>query len=292
MHRLKIIGLLLLIALLRPGTAFAAPSKIGGDACRAKVNFEMSRELRLYRAMLFGKQLAKHAPINDVRYDKDGMAWIKTKKDGLAWSNLDSVNGGLTWSDSTMDANDEHKDFMPIKGIFETKRTTTSELIPYLLQSIRAFDCRLEVICSTARSSIYKDGESPVDIDDIQPLGCINFSGLKSYAECHITETRDFGDTLTYCNNTTQQLRTREIALLKLVVEYDAGYRSLLQFAGNLDLFLREMRWPLAGTVRQAAEIIGKLGRIPCFLSSCDIAPDPKPPAQSSSQYSYPSTGQ
>ena len=278
MRRLSIIGMLILIAGLCPGIASAATtSRTGGDACRAKVNFEIARELRLYRAMLFGKPYARNAPINDVRYDKDGMAWIKTKKDGTDWSNLDSVNGGLTWSDSTMDGNDEHKDFMPIRGIFETKRTTTSELIPYLLQTIRALDCRLDVLCNIARESIQKEGDTPVTIDDIEPLGCKKFANLTSYQECHITETADFGDTLTYCDDTAQQLKSREVALLKLVVEYDAGYRSLLQFAGNFDLFLREMRWPLAGTVRQAAEIIGKLGRIPCFLSSCDIVPEGSP---------------
>ncbi|MBM3230828.1 hypothetical protein FJZ28_00705 [Candidatus Peregrinibacteria bacterium] len=274
---LRLSSLLITIILILAPAGADAQSVFGGDKCRDRVSYEVSREHRLYRAMLFGKYRAKHAPVNDVRYDKDGMTWIKTDAQSTPWKNLDPDQQGLSWSNDTMDANDEHKDFIPIRGIFETKRVSTSELLPYLLQSIRALDCRLDVVCKTVDVSITKTGNDPVDIPSIEPEGCIKFNNLKTFQQCHIEKAEELSDSLTYCTEIVRQMKQREISLLKLAVEYDAGYRSLLQFAGNFDLFLREIRWPITGTVRQAAELIGKLGRIPCFLSSCDLGPGTKP---------------
>jgi len=237
----------------------------------------MSKELRLYRSYLFGKRNAEDAKVNDVRYDEDGWAWLKTDTRGTPWINSHPDNQGLEWSNDTMDENDEHTDSIPIKGIFETKRVLTSELIPYLLQSIRAFECRLDTLCRVAILSVSKSGEDPVELPGgLQELGCIRFEDLESYPECHLEyPVIDEADAATYCTAMADQLLRREVELLKLAVEYDAGYRSLLQFAGNFDIFLREMRWPLAGTLRQAVQLIGQLERIPCFLSSCDASPPP-----------------
>lgn len=274
MMHFRILSIGIVLALLGGNVpAVQAQNIFGGDSCRTKVNNGISREQRLYRAMLLGKPYARHAPVNDIRYDKDGVAWIKTGLTGTPWKNMDSVQSGLSWSDQIMDQEDEHNAFMPIRGIFETKRVTTSELLPYALQSIRALDCRLETICTIAERSVLEEGDTPKNIGDLEAPGCIKFTNLESFPACHVEHVGDLGDTISYCKDISRQLLEREISLLKLLTEYDSGYRSLLQFAGNFDAFLREMRSPLTATLRQAASMIGQLGRIPCFLSSCDIAP-------------------
>lgn len=249
----------------------------GADICRQKMNNEIAREQRLYRSYLFGKRNAKDAAVGDVRYDTAGWAWIKNSTSNTPWQNSNPNNQDLRWSNQVMDSNDEHADVLPLIGIFETKRVSTSELIPHLLHTMRAFECRLEALCEISRFSETKSGNQPVGIPSIQPIGCIEFTNATTWPECHFNEpemtTLDQGDTRTYCDKITDQLIAREVELLKLAVEYDAGFRTLLQFAGNFDIFLRELRWPLSVTVRQAVELIGQLERIPCFLSSCDATP-------------------
>ncbi|MAE68649.1 MAG: hypothetical protein QF793_02930 [Candidatus Peribacteraceae bacterium] len=270
---------LALLLLLAPLTLHAEAS---ADSCRGRVNKELAREQRLYRAYLFGKQKAKDAPINDVRYDRDGWAWLKANNSGTPWINSDQDNQGLKWSNSLMDSRDEHSEILPIKGIFETKRVMTSELIPYTLQAIRSLECRMAALCEVSTISATQNGEDPQEIDSLQPVGCIEFKKLDTWPECHFDapprSVLDQVDTRNYCEEISMQLIFREIEQTKLAIEYDAGFRTLLQFAGNFDIFLREMRWPLTGTLRQAAELIGQLGRIPCFLSSCDSAPPIKQP--------------
>tara|TARA_Y100000310_G_scaffold286019_1_gene309854 strand:- start:204 stop:1040 length:837 start_codon:yes stop_codon:yes gene_type:complete len=265
---------LALLLLFAPLTVRAQASP---DNCRGRINKELAREQRLYRVYLFGKQKAEDAPINSVRYDRDGWTWLKANDSGTPWINSHQDNQSLKWSNSVMDEQDEHSEILPIKGIFETKRVMTSELIPYVLQAIRSLECRSAALCDISTISETQNGEDPQEIDSIQPVGCIEFKKLDTWPECHFDapprSVTDQVDTRNYCQEISMQLISREIAQTKLVIEYDAGFRTLLQFAGNFDIFLREMRWPLTGTLRQAAELIGQLGRIPCFLSSCDSAP-------------------
>jgi len=267
-------------------TILVTPNMVraGAAECRERVDHEIGRELRLYRNVLFGKPRATDAPLGEVRYDIKGRAWMKTEKKDTPWIN--SVNlghaKGWEWTNDDMDEQDEHADSLPLIGIFETKRTTTSELIPYLLQSIRALECRTASLCGIVRESEGKKVSSgAVNIGAIQELGCVEFTDIESFPECHLatsamTDVTDQADTQTYCNEMVQQTLQRERELLKLVVEYDAGFRSLLQFAGNFDIFLKEMQWPLNNTIRQAVELLGKLQRIPCFVSSCDASPPAK----------------
>ena len=280
MHRIPSL-LLALIILGTPTILFAEVSDIASaDECRARTNRELGREQRLYRVYMFGKKKAKDAEIGNVRYDRNGWAWLKEDNPEKPWINSNQDNQLLRWENDKMDQFDEHSEILPIKGIFETKRVMTSELLPYLLQNIRALECRTAALCEVARFSEIQDLEEPQDVGEVQPNGCIKFTNLKTWPECHFVSpdlsTVNQMDSRTYCDEITNQLIRRETEQLKLVVEYDAGYRTLLQFAGNFDIFLRELRWPLTGTLRQAAQLIGQLQRIPCFLSSCDSAPTPR----------------
>lgn len=265
--------LLTALLLLIPTSLHAASA----DECRDRTNKELAREQRLYRSYLFGKTRAKDAPIGSVRHDTDGWVWMKIDDSGTPWRNSHPDNQDLEWSSLQMDRQDEHANVLPITGIFETKRVNTSEMIPYLLQSIRAMECRLDALCEIARISEIQSGDDPIEIEKIQPLGCIAYEDQETWTQCHFDgpdeSALDQSDSRNYCERMADQLLAREIELLKLTVEYDAGYRSLLQFAGNFDIFLRELRWPLSLNIRNAVGLLGQLERIPCFLSSCDAAP-------------------
>lgn len=274
---------LTLALLLSAYTVPLVHAEIGAstDDCRDRINRELAREQRLYRVYLFGKKKAKDAEIGNVRYDRDGWAWLKEDNSSTPWINSHQDNQTLRWSNTLMDEKDEHSEIIPVKGVFETKRMMTSELIPYLLQSIRALECRAAALCEVARYSEIELADDAQDIAEIQPNGCIKFTDLQTWTECHFVApsltVASQPDTRSYCDEVANQLIRRETAQLKLVTEYDAGYRTLLQFAGNFDIFLRELRWPLTGTLRQAVQFIGQLERIPCFLSSCDSAPPIQP---------------
>ena len=266
------------IALIPYSLLLIPPAHAGSaDTCRDRTNAELAKELRLYRSYLYGKRKAKDAPIGNVRFDEVGRAWYKEGDNQWINSVAKGHAKGWEWDDDYMDEKDEHTKVIPIKGIFETKRVQTSELIPYLLQTIRALECRTAALCEVARYSEIQSGDDPVAAGLIQPIGCIEFRDEETWPECHFDypeqSIADQVDSRPYCDEVRNQMIRREIELLKLAVEYDAGYRSLLQFAGNFDIFLREIRWPLSTTLRQAVGLFGQLDRIPCFLSSCDSAP-------------------
>lgn len=260
-----------------PMPSFAQQS--GADKCQARINKALDSELRQYRAILFGVKPAADAPVGDIRYNFiTGEPWIK-KANG-EWTNSKGDTADNDEIDDTSDTahllqtnSSGNKTARP--GIFETKRVLTSTLIPYLLQNIRALDCNASRICMQTQFSLRQTGSTVVPIDELQPLGCIKFTNLVTFADCHLAEgeVNDMSNVITYCSEVSNQMLSRESALLKLAVEYDAGYRSTLQFAGMFDLFLEELRWPMTGSIRQAASLVGQLNRIPCFLSSCDESP-------------------
>lgn len=241
------------------------------DTCRVQINKGLAKEQRIYRSYLFGKPRAQDADVGSVRYDHASTAWIKSNDQNGTWIR---TSGRGSRDNATMDQQDELASQLPLTGIFETRRTRTSALIPYALQSIRALECRIEMYCNRVDQSIGKEGINPLPIEQSSPYGCIQFENLTTLAACHLDEVPETADIQNYCNDMSEQLLRREAELLKITVEYDAGYRSLLQFAGNFDIFLRELRWPLTTTLRKTVELIGGLQRIPCFLSSCDASPD------------------
>lgn len=272
-----------LLLLMYPSVTWAQPSTV--DQCQTRIETELAKELRRYRAVLFGKKLASEAPVGDIRYDKDGIAWIKTT-DSPPWIN--GKDTGLSWGNTLMDEQDEQSDLFGQddagkrtgrRGIFETKRVLTSTLIPYLLQNMRALSCTTDRVCEQVLQSERQESDTSVSLGTIQTIGCIEFPNQQSFKECHLANkgsgAQEQSAVKRYCSETRIQLIQREMALLRLAVEYDAAYRSTLQFAGVFDLFLEEVRWPLMGSIRQAAGLIGQLNRIPCFLSSCDESPPP-----------------
>lgn len=253
-------------------------TKKSGDAdtCRAEVTRAMAIEHRYYRVVLFGQKPAEEASPATVRYSKDGNIWYKKiveNENDPPWYSISEEEGKEeTLSNEKMDQEDENADYnprrIPRRGIFDTQRVLTSELIPYLIQALHGLQCQAEIICEVAMQSIDQEGEYRIDLGSITVNECQGV-GLRSYVGCHVTDKVHEADILTYCSEISKDMLEREAALLKFAIEYDAAYRTYLQFAGMFDHFLREWRWTLISTFRQLTRLIGWLDRIPCFTSSC-----------------------
>ncbi|PIR48979.1 hypothetical protein COU80_01030 [Candidatus Peregrinibacteria bacterium CG10_big_fil_rev_8_21_14_0_10_55_24] len=247
--------------------------------CKARIDHELAREQRLYRYALFGRSKAEDAGIGEVWFDTEGIAWYKAAKN--KWVSL--THPGLEWTNITMEKQAEIDTIptdkggmnFPRPGFFDTKRVLTSDLIPHVEQGTRSLQCRVNTLCAAVRAMMQlssTDGAIPVTGT---ADGCLERE-MSSMMECQFALTKNQVDNalaFTHCEDVGEQLIEREIALLKLLFEYDASYRSLLQFAGFFDTFLEDLRWTVVGNIRQAASIIGWLHRIPCFTSSCDEYP-------------------
>lgn len=270
-----LIGLPVVALLIAPlhFIALAQEDKPDLDSCRVVVDGLLGKEQREFRATLFGQPKAEDSAVGSVRYDTDHVPWYKIGEN--QWQSTHPDNDGLTWGDVLIDSFAEFEDK---KGIFETKRTLTSELIPYTTQSLRVLQCRLDVLCARVKESPkFTEEEDPQDIT-INATACEEFEGL-TIPECHVRKDGGVNVALavdidTYCNAIATDILAKEADMLKMTIEYDAAYRSILQFGGDFDLFLEQMRWPMSNTIRQSAYIIGNLSRIPCFLASCDDLPE------------------
>lgn len=279
LHRLSAICLLLILwtqsahALIGAGLPTGA---ITAGACQEAMGDVISREQRMWRSVLYGLSSAEEALIGEVRYNKEGSAWLKTDSD--AWRSSDTGFESTTWSNFMMD---QEGDLPPRRGIFEQRRALSSDLLPSVIVAARAFRCRLDALCDVL---VKSEGVSGTDSQpvSVRPDGCIMMQ-MDSIPACHLVEGHseqiDRAQVRGYCMELQKRVMLREFDLLRLAIEYDAAYRSLLQFAGNLDFFLEAYRGTILGSMRSAASLIGWLGRIPCFTASCDDYP----PASSSS---------
>lgn len=255
-------------------------AKVSANDCKQEIHNALAKEQRTYRSTLFGEPNATGATIGHVRFaygcgsnldSEEGLKvhpWIKVGKN--KWKNVSDEETG----DACIENNAE---ISSRRGIFDTQKTLTSELIPYLIQSVRAVQCKTMTICERVERSINAGEDAPETIESMQPMGCIKEEDQSYFESCRFAKGSgslpDDAEVRTYCPRITKEMLQRESDLLRLAVEYDAAYRSLLQFAGNFDLSLKEFRWPFVATLRHAAGIIGQLSRIPCFLASCDASP-------------------
>lgn len=275
-----------------PLPAFAS-HKPGYDTCRESIDWLAWKEQRIFRARLFGLKKARDAGISEVRFAKDKSIWIKTQAGGSAssiggsptvdeWRSVSEGYPNVTWYNPLMDS---QGDIKPQDGIFGVRRRLTSELVPHIAQAYRSFECRIEGICDLLRLSELHDEHTPQSVT-VKVLGCEDIPST-TFPSCHLqtesTPTTTQGDIRQYCDTMVATLRERETQVVKLVVEYDAGYRSMLQLSGILRSFLGEMRGTVLGSLRNATDLITSLGRIPCFTGSCDDATDALINASSSS---------
>ncbi|PIR49541.1 hypothetical protein COU79_04315 [Candidatus Peregrinibacteria bacterium CG10_big_fil_rev_8_21_14_0_10_54_7] len=254
--------------------ATASPARAqqsDGELCQEQIKSIMAREHHFFRSVIFGLKKAEDAKVGEVRYDHADNTWYKAAEN--EWRCAESGFEATTWSDSMMDGQSQ---VPQRKGLLETKRMITSELVPYIGQSLRALQCRTDLLCDGVRQSIEQKGDSPVNIT-AHAHGCIDLD-MQTLVSCHLArgnreEITERGDAELFCEQAGKQMLEQEAAIMELTVEYDSAYRSMLQLAGNFDLFLQEFRSPIVNSLRQMVNMVGSFNRIPCFLSSCDGSP-------------------
>ncbi|MCK5019055.1 MAG: hypothetical protein KAS32_18485 [Candidatus Peribacteraceae bacterium] len=248
-------------------------SSFNADECSAEIYSMIEKEHRTFRSAIFGHKLAEDAPIGSVDYSNNGLPWYKD--DLNSWRSDNENEAPLTNED--MNNNSEALVVFGHprrKGILETKRMTTSELLPYIGNSLRAFQCRLANICETLSLSKTQTSDFPIPLT-VKTPSCLAIE-IPSISSCHINAYGTIGDDIALfnnCENAMQQILDQEAALLTAVVRYDSAYRSLLQIAGNIDLFLESFSSPVNTTLNNVTNIVTSFSRIPCFLSSCDGSP-------------------
>lgn len=262
------IGLLLLTSLSTSLAPAASAQNVVTASCLTQMYDRMAHEERLFRSVLFGQKESADLPPGSVRFsdEEDVYAtWLKT--DTNQWRSLDPGYEGTTWSDALMD---EEADVPARRGIFETRTTPTSDMIPSLLQSMRALQCRLRAVCDAARLSqaeMDKPEEDRMDPLLVQPDGCLEFE-LPLMEACTANDITEIGPGT--CDSAIQAILEREEKLLHMTVAYDAAYRTLAQFAGIFEGFLDEFRFPLLEPLWQMVRALGSLDGLPCFTGQCD----------------------
>lgn len=235
--------------------------------CKDTINDWLTIEQKRYRAALYGQPEAEDAVIGTVNYIN---RYAYYKKADNEWYSIEIDDTKL---DSDMDAASA---ISPRRGVFEVKKTLTSELIPHLTKTLMDFQCNVDKVCSQVARSLEEEesvsGSAVFDITDL--VGCVDFTGQETFPECHLSKDGELKSVevaglVEYCQTIGNELLKREGELLKVATEYDAAYRSMLQFAGDFDLFLSEFKTPITYTVRHAASVIGWMNGLPCFTSSC-----------------------
>ena len=255
------------------------------NSCRKAVDASLAYETHFFRAVVYGQQTTAEAPIGAVRTDHMLVTWKKVGPN--RWKTVDSTNpfnaeGDDIGKESEIRPIGREFDGGVIGGVRNSQfavRDLPSAIVPALTQSVRAYECQMRSICRDAASRVsgrFESGSVP---------GCLpgtansEFHGLDNFCDATgVSGSHDIAaDMLTYCDDAVDQIWAKETALLTAAFEYHAAYTTLLQFAGNLDLFIEQWREPITTTLWQTAELTQELGRIPCFLSSCDASPTSLP---------------
>lgn len=259
MITLRLPSALLVAALLVAHVPPARAQEAVSASCTKEIYAGMATEQRIFRAVLYGQKKAEKEEIGNVRYDKEGNPWLKTA-DG-EWRSLAPGYEGTTWSDTQMDL----QGAAPVRrGLFERREAVTSDILPEVIQSVRALQCRLKAQCDRARQSVGFTGATLT----IKPDGCVPLP-YAAFPAC--AAPLDVAEaTISACDEATVAVLEREMRLLELQVSYDAAYRTLLQFAGQMEGFMEDFRLPLLQPLWQAVDALSAFDGVTCFLSQCD----------------------
>lgn len=252
--RIIAIGTLMLLPLQ---SAYAIDN--ASQSCLDDVYAHMATEQRTYRSVLFGQKHSSDLQVGSVRYATNGTSWIKTADN--EWRSLSQAPNAGPVSDAAMENSAEQRQR---RGIFEIRKAQTSDLIPSISQSLRALQCKLKTVCAAAVASQSDEEESSVTV---QADGCEEetlpvFEGCKDPTFSSLAPDS--------CYQVVAGVMQQEIETLRMVIAYDAAYRSLMQFAGSFDGFLSDFRFPLLQPLWQMIRAVGSLNSIPCFQAQCD----------------------
>jgi hypothetical protein len=274
--------LLLLTGLASLLLPLAAQAQVNRSDCLSQLYTSLGREQRMFRAVVLGQRDPQDAAIGAVRFDVDAVAWTKTAEN--QWLSADPKRASLTddgmrfaletdpLCKSTSAEVNQLCLVLPRKGILETKGGLTSELIPQITQSFRAFQCRLRALCDVFQQSASPSASATIRV---QPAGCEPME-YPAFTSCKLqdpdTQQHATGYQVSFdaCPNAVSSMLTHESNVLKAVVSYDAAYRTLLQFAGSFEEFVGHFRLPVFDVLSQTVRLMKEFEDLPCFLAQCN----------------------
>ena len=258
--------------------------------CNTAFRTQLGMQESVLRQIWFGRKNAEEEQFNAVRDDEAGNLWIKTGTndwrtsakgfESVTWTN-EQMNMQTLWEG--MNETDPESYRTERLGIFEQKGMLTSEFIPALTQSFRAFQCRTEMVCEAVEQSFLRRKTDAGGFLHITTPGCDEFI-IKPFTECRFgnadpkesVELRNtlagFANTVVYteCRPLAAQLTDRNASFLRIAVAYDAAMRTILQFTGGFDAFLQGLRNDVLAPLEQTMSLLSQLSRIPCFSAQCN----------------------
>lgn len=297
-----------------PSEQESSAAELTAASCNVALRDRLTQQQRVLRQIWFGRKNARNLPVNATRYDTQGTPWIKVSRDtwrsaaeetvrsdaGIdeetEWEGMNEPLDGVYHERSRGARNDKDADVMvsssaplrtssaePRIGIFEQKQMLTSELIPQLTQSFRAFQCRLAMVCEGMRQSFAlaepeEDGYLRIATSGceellMEPLQECRFGNADPAAQAdHRDLIAGVDETIihTECEPLAEQLIDREAAFLRIAVAYDAAQRSALQLSGVMDGLLQGLRGDILAPIREILPLLSQLSRIPCFAAQCN----------------------
>ena len=168
-------------------------------------------------------------------------------------------------------------------GLFAQPGMLTSALLPDVTLAFRAYQCRLAMVCDGVQASFTREKADTGGRLRVHPVGCEEFV-IQPLDECRFAEAdpreseaamnlvSGFGATVleTECEPLAEQMADREAAFIRIATAYDAAQRSLLQYAGNFDGFLRGLRGDFLAPLQETIPLLSAFSRIPCFTAQCN----------------------
>jgi hypothetical protein len=235
--------------------------------CIDQVMNALALEQHYLRISWFGQQRATKAELGELM-QAQGSTWLKTDE---GW--VSAAAGTSKKTDAQMDAiADKHPLWdSPFRvGIFETRDALGSELIPPLLQSMRAFSCGIDAVCTRAGDIIEGNSTTTTPLDGCMSADELHIPALPACVLKGGASIEDVALVQTTCADAAVRLRQREESVLAFAVAEDSAQRALRQMAGVTDLFLVAFQGSLLTPLRQTVQLLSQFTRIPCFLGRCD----------------------
>jgi len=247
------------------------------ERCQADIVRALNRERFLYEAVLFGVPQASEEQGGAERVDDEGNIWTKNA-DGQ-WVNAaqkdqidDSEMDERTAADPLSPAADDSETPGVHPGVLETQQATTSDLLPPILQSFRAFQCRIAAVCKAASQAFVAEGTDPITVS---VPGCID-QEIPSLTSCRPSPTTTFMDTImlhanaiTFCQPIGEAMVSYQQAQLPFITHLDGAHRTLRQFAGYVEPLMSAASFPFLTPIQEAANFLKQWTRVPCFLPLC-----------------------
>lgn len=271
-----LIGLLTSLSLL--GTVNATGPVDGSSLCETNITAALNRERFLFEGVLLGRKAARDERAGATRVDQQGIVWMKTGIGRWVSASLQPL------TDEQMDqatARDPLA-FSPAapgveqKGLLQTQQALTSDLLPPLLQSFRALQCRTASLCQAARLAVAPTGGAGGGNIRVAVPGCeeIEVPPLPNCIASPLMSYEDPMELPRFCAAARDELVQFEEGNLLSLGHYDASHRTLRQFAGYLEPFLQFVSFPFVAPLRQVTSFLGQWSaEVPCFLPYCAQKP-------------------